>query len=1004
MILQNILFPNKETCARSGMYFRGANVVNYMEEAFSVIPKREKLSTFTYFNSFSIGKWNKYTVLGNLKLRLELEGEFSVLVRHARRMNQTIKDVIIAEKHVCTEEKSSVCIDVPVDFEEGAIYFNLIAVSDGAKFYGGAYETEIDESTLPDVKIAVGICTFRREKYVAKNMEVLNRHILENPSSEMYDKLEIFISDNSQTLDIDAISTDKIHIFPNRNLGGSGGFTRSMIEIMKCREQSGFTHILMMDDDIRLSPYALYKTYTFLKMLKPEHKDAFIGGHMLKIDAQNVQSEAADHWNIVAHHPVKYNYDLEKIDFILKNEIEDSVNYLGWWYCCMPLNVLNDNNLPLPVFIKRDDIEFGLRNGKTFITLNGICVWHEPFEYKYSTYLEYYYFRNMCIMNARHRHSFTAERLIAELKKRVKTFILTYRYRDAELSLLGIQHYLEGIDWFKTLDGEKLNTEIMKLGYKKVPVGEIDGFVFTHGVYEANKKKKKPDKKTLKKRKRSLNGWLLKPKYNNVLVPAYQPPTHFFYRAKKVINYEEVTNTAFITEKSFSSLFYLLKMQKKTIKLIKKKFDRVTSEYRDRYDEITNIKFWNNYLFEPGFVPKIESGLDKPKRPKSSKKDKKKLFFSRVFRFLQACLFWLPVKKKRIMFSVHDRKGFTCSPKYIAEELVKQYGGKRSEIIWATSHPDTCDEVRALGIKVISSGSALQVRKYLRTRVFITNDAFPSWALRRPGQIWINTWHAGMNYKHIGYDYLKPMSKANAKLFRIKNRQPNFYLSGSKFFTEDTSRSFRFDKKIFVPTGLARNDIFFKDKPEIAAKVRNYYGIDESKKLIVFAPTFRVGMKSSTFGMDFEKVCEAFSKRFGGEWVMLFRNHNFVKAKGTYAGVIDVSAYHDMQELMYAADVLISDYSSCLYDFCMTERPAFVYATDIDNYVENERAFAYPIEKWPYPIAASNDALVDAILNFDEEDYKNKVKKHLEDTGAYDNGTASEQAVDIIRKYCFKRK
>ena len=163
-------------------------------------------------------------------------------------------------------------------------------------------------------------------------------------------------------------------------------------------------------------------------------------------------------------------------------------------------------------------------------------------------------------------------------------------------------------------------------------------------------------------------------------------------------------------------------------------------------------------------------------------------------------------------------------------------------------------------------------------------------------------------------------------------------------------------------------------------------------------------MKSSTFGMDFEKVCEAFSKRFGGEWVMLFRNHNFVKAKGTYAGVIDVSAYHDMQELMYAADVLISDYSSCLYDFCMTERPAFVYATDIDNYVENERAFAYPIEKWPYPIAASNDALVDAILNFDEEDYKNKVKKHLEDTGAYDNGTASEQAVDIIRKYCFKRK
>jgi CDP-glycerol glycerophosphotransferase len=163
-------------------------------------------------------------------------------------------------------------------------------------------------------------------------------------------------------------------------------------------------------------------------------------------------------------------------------------------------------------------------------------------------------------------------------------------------------------------------------------------------------------------------------------------------------------------------------------------------------------------------------------------------------------------------------------------------------------------------------------------------------------------------------------------------------------------------------------------------------------------------MKSSTFGMDFKKICDAFSKRFGGKWILLFRNHNFVKAKNKFAGAIDVSGYHDMQELMYAADVLISDYSSCLYDFCFTGKPAFVYATDIDNYVANERAFAYPIEKWPFPIADSNSALEEKILAFDENDYNARVKAHLEDGGAYDNGTASAQAVAIIKKYCFKRK
>ena len=1003
MILQDILFPNVETCAIRKMYFKGEGIADLATDHVCIIEKDKIFSAFTYFNSFSIGKWKKYTVIDNLKLRLELDGEFSISIRHVRRIKNSLKEVILNKKNVKTNGKEGVYIDIPSLDDVGIYYFDITSLSVDGKFYGGAYETDVDESTLPKVKIAIDICTFRREEYVAHNMEILNKYIIENENSDMYGKLEVFISDNSKTLDIEKISTDNIHVFPNKNLGGAGGFGRSMIEIMNVKEERGITHILMMDDDIRLNPDSILRTYRMLKMLKPSERDAFIGGHMLKIDSKNIQSEAADHWDIAAHHPVKYNYDLEKPELLVKNEIEDSVNHFGWWYCCMPINVPSETNLPLPIFIKRDDIEYGLRNGKKFITLNGICVWHEPFEYKYSTYLEYYYFRNMCIMNSRHRLSFTKDRLIEEIRARTKDFLLRFRYRDAELSLLGVQHYLNGIDWFKTLDGEGLNMELMKLGYKKIPVEEIDGLVFTHGVYEANLKKPAPNRKESKKRKLSLNGWLLKPKFNNVLVPAYQPPSHLFYRAKRVINYEEVSNTAFVTEKSFRSLFYILNMYRKTVKLIKKKYDKVTAEFRDRYDELTNISFWENYLYNTGYVPKLTSGLDKQRRPKSTKADKKTLRASRFLKFIQACLFWLPVKKNRVMFYVHDRKGFTCNPRYIAEELVKKYG-KRAEIIWATSHPDTCDDIKALGIEVVDSGSSKQFFKYLRTRFFVTNDAFPVWALHRPNQKWMNTWHAGMNYKHIGYDYLMPMSKVHAKLFRKKNRTPNFYLSGSKFFTDDTSKSFYFKKKIFVPTGLPRNDLFFKDRPDITEKVRKFYNLDDDVRTILFAPTFRVGMKSSTFGMDFKRICDAFAERFGGKWVLLFRNHNFVKAKNTYAGAIDVSAYHDMQELMYVADVLISDYSSCLYDFCFTGKPAFVYATDIENYMQNERSFAYPIEKWPFDIADSNDSLVEKILAFNEDEYKARVKEHLEDAGAYDNGTASEQAVAIIKKYCIRGK
>lgn len=994
MILQELLFPCTDTCMNTKMYYNAERVTTSVEDSYCVIPEGEKLCANTYFNCFSIGKWNKYTIIDNLNLKLIVEGTFLVRIHHAYKMMNTVKNILVDEKIITATKDVPVVIPISVAENKGVYFFTLKSLSGNGMYWGGAYETTVDEDALERVRLAVGICTFRREEYIAHNIDILNRYILKNEQSALYQNLEIFISDNSQTLR--NIDCENVHVFPNRNLGGAGGFTRTMVEINKVKNEKKFTHFLLMDDDIRLNPDSLLRTYTFLRLLKPEYREAFIGGHMLKIDAQHIQSEAADHWDIVTHHPVKYNYNLEKLNFIIKNEIEDSVNYLSWWYCCMPIGILNDNNLPLPVFIKRDDIEYGLRNGKQFITLNGICVWHEPFSYKSSAYLEYYYFRNMCIMNSRHRLSCSEKRLIKAMTQRIRDFLLRYRYKEAELSLLGIQHYLNGIDWLKAQDGEYLNAQILKMGYQKTRVDALD-YVFTHGAYEQELKVNE-SKKQKWKRKLTLNGWLL-PAKRDTIIPAYLPNIALFYRARKVFNYEEASNSGFFTEKSYSSLFTILKMYVQTVQMIKKKYKQVTLEYRDRYDELTNIKFWNHYLFEEGEKTELHSRLDVVKRPKNTKVQYKRLFLSYTLRFLQLLLFWLPVKKNRVMIYVHDRKGFTCNPKYVVKKLTEMYGDKL-EIIWSTMHPETCQELEQYGVKVIKSGSPEQLLKYLRTRFFITNDSFPFWALHRHNQKWINTWHGAMNYKHIGYDYLAPMSPVGAKLFKIQNRTPDFFISGSEFFTKDTAKSFRFKEDIFLSCGLPRNDVLFEKRTACDQKVREFYGIDKNKKLVMFAPTFRRGMKSDTYGLDFNAVCNALHERFGGEWVMLFRNHNFVKGKQKYNGAIDVSAYHDMQELLCAADVLISDYSSCLYDFSLTKRPAFVYAPDLDQYVNSDRSFAYPFAKWPYPSAQTNAELSDKIVRFDEQSYKTDVSAHLRDVGKYDNGTASAQVAELIAKYC----
>ena len=663
----------------------------------------------------------------------------------------------------------------------------------------------------------------------------------------------------------------------------------------------------------------------------------------------------------------------------------------------MPIGVVSDTNLPLPIFIKRDDIEYGLRNGKKFITLNGICVWHEAFEYKYATYLEYYYFRNMCIMNAAHRRSFTGDVLISALKDRVREFVLTYRYRDAELSMLGIQHYLKGIDWLMAQDGEKLNMALMPLGYKKQPVEEIDT-VFIHGVYEGNLKPEEWGRKMRLIRKLTFNGHLL-PARGTVVVPAYKPNSQLFFRAKRVINYEEATGTAFVTTRDQQSIRYILKMYRETVKMIKEKYERVTEEYRVRYDELINIQFWNQYLFNPGQAPELKSGLDVPAKPGNTRYQYYVAAVCAAIRLMQVLLFWLPTKKNRVMFYAHERKGFTCNPKYVLLKLREQFGDKL-ELIWVSGYAESCQEIRDLGIPVIQANTKHHILAYLRARFYITNDNVPVWAIRRPGQKWLNTWHAPMNYKHIGYDYLAPLSSLGKHIFKMKNRQPDFYLSGSRFFTEDTSKSFRLDEKIFIPTGLPRNDVMFADRDAMKEKICKFYGIPMDKKLVIYAPTFRRGEKSNTYGMDFKQVCQALSDRFGGEWVMLFRNHSFVKGKSGVQNAVDVSAYHDMQELMCAADLLISDYSSCLYDFALSGRPSLVYATDLTQYINGDRSLAYPTKLWPYPMAQSNQELLDVIAGFDQEAYDAAFRQHKEDIGGYDNGTACDQVADIVKKYC----
>lgn len=572
MDIQKILFPKIGVCTEWQLYFRqpgdtpagtaenraGRMDYHYSEEAMH-FRQGMRAGFDTYFNGFSIDKWKKYTVLDNLSLRLTLSGKARVTLVGRQKLHEHVIEKTIRETVISSEKKQDHIVSCEIKNARGMLAFEIEALEGGCVLYAGAYCSEIDQEKVRDIRIGVGICTFCREDFIKKNLHILQKEILDNKESPLYGRLKVHIADNGRTLDAKVLGNSSVYIYPNRNLGGAGGFTRCMAEMKKRRHKgTGPTHILLMDDDVVLEPEALVRTYMLLALAKEEYTDAFIGGEMLRLDMQAIQAEAGAVWNAGRLDSLKRGLDLKSCEACLYNEIEEYAQFHAWWYCCFPAGIVTPDNLPLPLFIRGDDVEYGLRNMKRLILMNGICVWHEPFENKYSSFLEYYIIRNQLIVNAFHCPEYGAGQLNRDMLSHCLREITYYRYKNVELYLQGIQDFLKGPQWLAKQDAETLHRKVVDAGYKAQEVDSLD-MGFHYPAYE----KSRNDYGQGSKRSRrllSLNGLLFPPKGDGI-VPMAEAIGVNFYRKRRVMHYDAAGSKGFITERSFwTSIRYIWKV------------------------------------------------------------------------------------------------------------------------------------------------------------------------------------------------------------------------------------------------------------------------------------------------------------------------------------------------------------------------------------------------------------------------------------------------------------
>ena len=601
MILQNLIFPSTDTCTEEKMYFRRAdNCIYTWAQDYIAVPKGAIVEFDTYFNGFSAEKWFKYTNVKTISLTLKISGSFRVTLMRKEKIGAEIHTEFCGE-YVCENQRSE-----PKEFTyefkssstAGMFCFLINGMQGMSKFYGGNYNTDIPESSVWNVKVAIDICTYKRERFIEANLRALREKYLDDPDSVLHDKLEVFVSDNAQTLDKSKLESENIHIYKNKNVGGAGGFTRGIIEIYKKSKEKNITHILVMDDDVRIEPESIYRTCTLLMCLKEQYKDAFIGGAMLRMDRQYFQVESGAVWNSGNLVSYKQGLDLNSLDACLFNEFEERTQFNAWWYCAFPVNIINDTNLPMPIFIRGDDVEFGLRNMRHLILMNGICVWHEPFENKYSSFLYYYILRNRLIDNSLHNMTIAKKQFKNILYTQVCDEIRIYRYKNARLLMRGVEDFLKGVNWLAGQDGEALHKDVMENGYKLKYLEDLEEDVqFQYPLYEASLRAVPVTDLIMRAvNYYTLNGTYLPPKRSYAIVPTVGVIQSAVYRTETVLNYDYASKKGFVTKRSPKEARACMKRLKALYKLIDKHYDDAVKDYAENYRSLTSMDYWEKYL------------------------------------------------------------------------------------------------------------------------------------------------------------------------------------------------------------------------------------------------------------------------------------------------------------------------------------------------------------------------------------------------------------------------
>lgn len=355
---------------------------------------------------------------------------------------------------------------------------------------------------------------------------------------------------------------------------------------------------------------------------------------------------------------------------------------------------------------------------------------------------------------------------------------------------------------------------------------------------------------------------------------------------------------------------------------------------------------------------------------------------------------FLPLQKK-IVFDNFGGRGMGDDPKYIALYFKEHHPDIK--LIWLLSDMNTPMPDGIIPVYIHSH----KARYHLYTaRIWVDNIKNFKKTPKRKGQFYLQTWHGGllgMKLAEAQVEHL--LTPEYVKAARFDASITDMMYADNDFVKDIYEKDFWYHGKV-LKCDLPRISILLNPSEHLKSRISDYYHIQDNKKIVLYAPTFRAIDDLSVFVWNYESILDILELKFGGEFVMLLRMHpNFASVSNRLAyseRVISASDYPDMQELMAVSDVLISDYSGCAFEFAITRKPVFLYGPDVDSYSQKERGLLFKLRELPFRMNTTIDELNDAIQRFSEKEHQAVLDEFYYNLGLEESGQGNRKISEIL--------